>query len=97
MGVSTVSCGVLATVLAVASLTAQRTGPSATLDPSFGQGGEAVVQPNPTCARGCVEFFGSHAEALAIESNGSILLAGNGASAGPGAGPSKAPWTRADG
>jgi uncharacterized delta-60 repeat protein len=87
-GVSTVSGGVLATTLALVFLAGQGSGspPSATLDPSFGQGGEAVVQPNPACASGCVEFFGSHAEALAIASNGSILLAGNGAPAGPGVG-----------
>jgi uncharacterized delta-60 repeat protein len=59
------------------------------LDSSFGQGGEATVQPNPTCAHGCVEFFGSHAQALAIEPNGAVMLVGNGSSEGPGA---EGPW-----
>lgn len=57
----------------------------AALDPSFGQDGVVVVQPNTSCAHGCGEFFGSHAEAVGLAPNGAVILAGNGAGAGPGA------------
>jgi uncharacterized delta-60 repeat protein len=53
------------------------------LDSSFGQGGEVVMQPNPGCYGGCSEFFGSHANALALLSGGGVVLAGNGPGAGP--------------
>ncbi len=46
------------------------------LDPSFGQGGSVQVQTNPGCSRGCVEFGGSYAEALALQLDGGIVLGG---------------------
>jgi uncharacterized delta-60 repeat protein len=46
------------------------------LDPSFGQGGHASVQVNKACPRGCVEFGGSYADALALQPDGGIVLGG---------------------
>ncbi len=47
------------------------------LDPSFGQGGRVQVQTNPGCLRGCVEFGGSYADALALQPDGGIVLGGD--------------------
>ncbi len=47
------------------------------VDPSFGSGGHTTVQANAACLRGCVEFGGSYAEALMLQPNGGILLAGS--------------------
>lgn len=77
-------CGFLLTAFAVLALAAPVRDPAGTLDPSFGQGGEVIVQPNPACASGCVESIGSHAEALALVPDGSIILAGNSSLAGAG-------------
>lgn len=49
---------------------------SGDLDLSFGQGGYAAVQTNRACLRGCVEFGGSYAEALALQPDGGIVLGG---------------------
>lgn len=46
------------------------------LDPSFGQDGYAAVQTNRACLRGCVEFGGSYADALALQPDGGIVLGG---------------------
>jgi uncharacterized delta-60 repeat protein len=46
------------------------------LDSSFGQGGHTVVQVNKACLRGCVEFGGSYADALALQPDGGIVLGG---------------------
>jgi uncharacterized delta-60 repeat protein len=46
------------------------------LDPSFGQGGHVRVQTNAGCPRGCVEFGGSYADAVALQSDGGIVLGG---------------------
>jgi|GEM_PF-2057730 len=47
------------------------------LDGSFADGGELVVQANPACARGCVEFFGSYADTMLRQTDGKIVLAGS--------------------
>lgn len=75
--------GMLATALAVVAFAMLGRHSAGTLDPSFGQGGIAIVQPNPACMRGCPIQAGSSAEALALTSDGGILLAGNGAGRGP--------------
>ena len=46
------------------------------LDPSFGQDGRVQVQTNPGCLRGCVEFGGSYAVAVALQPDGGIVLGG---------------------
>jgi uncharacterized delta-60 repeat protein len=74
-------CFFLAVGAAIA-LAAHAGGSAGKIDPSFGQSGEALVQPNPQCAKGCPESFGSHAEAVALLPDGSIVLAGNGTGAG---------------
>lgn len=46
------------------------------LDPSFGQDGRVQVQTNPGCLRGCVEFGGFYADAVALRPDGGIVLGG---------------------
>jgi uncharacterized delta-60 repeat protein len=46
------------------------------LDPTFGHGGHVRVQANAGCQRGCVEFGGSYADAMALEPDGGIVLGG---------------------
>jgi hypothetical protein len=46
------------------------------LDRSFGEGGYALIQTNRSCQRGCVEFGGSYATALAQQPNGGLVLGG---------------------
>jgi uncharacterized delta-60 repeat protein len=67
----TLSCwvaGLLATSLSVAA--------PGELDPSFGQAGEFVLQANAACRTGCPEFVGSYAQALAVQPDGKLLIAG---------------------
>lgn len=61
----------------------------ADLDPSFGQAGHTVVQTNDSCARFCLEFSGSYADAVALQPNGGIVLGGYDEYLGP-----HAPGTR---
>jgi uncharacterized delta-60 repeat protein len=60
--------GLLATPLSVAA-------PSE-LDPSFGQDGEFAIQTNAACNPGCPEFVASYAQALAVQPDGKLLIAG---------------------
>jgi uncharacterized delta-60 repeat protein len=46
------------------------------LDRSFGQSGHVRVQTNVACLRGCVEFGGSYAYAVALQPGGRIVLGG---------------------
>jgi uncharacterized delta-60 repeat protein len=67
----TLSCwvaGLLATPLSVAA--------PGELDPSFGRAGEFAVQTNAACRPGCPEFVSSYAQALALQPDGKLLIAG---------------------
>jgi uncharacterized delta-60 repeat protein len=67
----------VATVLAVLAMTATAWAAPGDLDPSFGDGGHVVVQANVGCQRrGCVEFGGSYAEAVAVQPDGGIVIGG---------------------
>jgi hypothetical protein len=72
--------GYLATVILLAALVAGTSAWAALgdLDPSFGQGGHMWVQTNAGClTRGCVEFGGSYADAVALQPDGGIVLGGH--------------------
>jgi uncharacterized delta-60 repeat protein len=60
--------GLLATPLSVAA--------PGELDPSFGQLGEFALQTNAACRAGCPEFVNSSAQALAVQPDGKLLIAG---------------------
>jgi len=74
--------GFLLAAFVALALATPGSGPAGSVDPSFGQGGETIVQPNPRCANGCVEAMGSQAAALAVAPDGRIVLAGNSVRAG---------------
>jgi uncharacterized delta-60 repeat protein len=61
-----------ASLLACASASAAPSDP----DLSFGQDGIVSMQTNKACMRGCVEFGGSYADALALQPDGGIILGG---------------------
>ncbi len=64
-------------VLLILSIPGTAQAAPADLDPSFGQGGYAIVQANAACIQGCVELAGSYADALALQPNGGIVLGGS--------------------
>lgn len=76
--------GFLMAVFAAVAVAVSAGGPGA-MDPTFGQGGETVVQPNPLCSSGCVQPGGSEAQAVALGPSGSVILAGNSSGRGFGA------------
>jgi uncharacterized delta-60 repeat protein len=71
--------GLAAAVLLGALVGAPAWAAPGALDSSFGQGGHVRVQTNVKCLRGCVEFGGSYADAVALQLNGGIVLGGRNA------------------
>jgi uncharacterized delta-60 repeat protein len=68
VGLSCWIAGLLATPLSVAA--------PGELDASFGQAGEFAIQPNAACDPGCPDFVASYAQALAVQPDGKLLIAG---------------------
>ena len=69
------SVGILATLLTLCLPVSALARPG-DLDHSFGEDGYALVQTNKSCLRGCVEFGGSYATALAQQPDGGLVLGG---------------------
>jgi uncharacterized delta-60 repeat protein len=84
--------GLAAVVFAVVALAAvPALAAPGDLDPTFGQGGHVRVQANARCLRGCVEFGGSYADAVALRPDGGIVMGGYNSYIGAGwGGPSSA-------